>query len=218
MTRQQQYHSMTTCLWATPPDNNNNKNENYDEEDFDLDTLQSRLQELRISILEQDVQRPPNPHLSPQQFISALLSALWNNADPLPDSGFRLLLRSSTPSWRKSVYRAVAAPSNANDDIVASAVGDAMTRPRNQFGLLVGEAERYVATFPTDVLDWGDGTCWVECRLREIETDELLAVTGWQLEQRPSDKSWLVAKIDWQDFRDEYRPGIGREEWERICG
>ena len=33
-----------------------------------------------------------------------------------------------------------------------------------------------------------------------------------------TDDCWLLDGIDWQDFRDEFRPGLGREEWERICG
>ena len=78
-----------------------------------------------------------------------------------------------------------------------------------------------IIDFPTDAIDYGDGTCWVECRIRRRindDSDELLVVTGWSLKQRNVDGSWLVDGLDWQDFRDEFRPGIGREEWERICG
>jgi hypothetical protein len=56
----------------------------------------------------------------------------------------------------------------------------------------------------------------VECRLRNKQTDFLLIVIGWSLQQ--SGDKWLVDGMDWQDFREKYRPGIGREEWERICG
>ena len=38
------------------------------------------------------------------------------------------------------------------------------------------------------------------------------------MRRREDDGAWLIDGIDWQDFRDDYRPGIGREEWERICG
>jgi hypothetical protein len=134
-------------------------------------------------------------------FISELLQALWWNAEPLPDSGFRLLLRASTKEWRRKLYTAVAAPDHANEEAVASAVGTAMARPRNQFGILVGEDEQYYATFPTDVLDYGDGKCWVECQLRGKSNDSLLAILGWELERRESDGAWLVSSIDWQDFR-----------------
>lgn len=76
--------------------------------------------------------------------------------------------------------------------------------------------------------------CWIESRLRSPKDNTLLAVVGWSLQRRQiiqeEQKSdfgnnsnnlttcWLLDGIDWQDFRDEFRPGIGREEWERICG
>ena len=79
--------------------------------------------------------------------------------------------------------------------------------------------------------------CWVESRLRSPNDNELLAVVGWNLQRRQivykdQDNSkgdnirnandsisyWLLDDLQWQDFRDEFRPGIGREEWTRICG
>jgi hypothetical protein len=156
---------------------------------------------MRRRELEEGYRRPPNPTLQPVEFVSELLRALWNNAEPLPESGFRMLLRASTKDWRRKLYDAVAAPGHANEEIVASAVGEAMGRPRNQYGILVGEDESYYASFPTDVLDYGDGTCWVECQLRDKATDSLLAILGWELAQRDSDGAWLVSQIDWQDFR-----------------
>lgn len=179
--------------------------------------LRERLLELKVNMIEEEYRRPPNPELSPQRFVSELLKGLYYNADPLPDSGFRLLLRASTSRWRSALYRSVAAPLSAGEEAVASALGQAIVRPRNQFAIIAGEAEDYEISFPTDTLDYADGTCWVECRLRD-NCDRLLVVMGWQLEQRKSDGSWLVDNIDWQDFRDEFRPGIGREEWMRICG
>eukprot|EP00536_Pseudo-nitzschia_multiseries_P001571 jgi/Psemu1/181323/e_gw1.19.28.1 len=81
--------------------------------------------------------------------------------------------------------------------------------------------------------------CWIESRLRSPHDDQLLAVVGWSLQRRRIKNTedgynimdtadvdanesllscWLLDGIDWQDFRDDFRPGIGREEWERICG
>jgi len=174
-----------------------------DNRDFDLDTLQDRLLVMRANIMEEEYTRPPNPDLSPTEFVSEILRGLWNNSDPLPDSGFRMLLRASTKEWRREVYHGVAAPDTADEEVVAQAVGEAMQRPRNQFQILVGEAEDYVASFPA-VQDYQDGTCWVECRLRDRGDDRLLVVTGWNLEQRNTDGAWLVARIDWQDFRGEF--------------
>lgn len=74
--------------------------------------------------------------------------------------------------------------------------------------------------------------CFIESRLRSPKDDSLMVVVGWALQRRRRqsgynnnldtdddlDSFWLLDGIDWQDFRDEFRPGIGREEWERICG
>lgn len=170
----------------------------------DAALLEARLADLRRQALEEEYRRPPNPGLQATDFVAQLLRALWNNSDPRPDSGFRLLLRASTKEWRRKLYTAVAAPDGAREEVVASAVGEAMARPRNQYGILVGEEEEYYATFPTDVLDYGDGKCWVECRLRNKQDDALLAILGWELERRESDGAWLVGSIDWQDFRGTY--------------
>jgi hypothetical protein len=179
----------------------NDKSSGYRYDSSDYNILEARLCELRRRALEADYKRPPNSSLQPIDFVSELLWALWNNSDPLPDSGFRLLLRASTKQWRRKLYDAVAAPDHANEEAVASAMGTAMARPRNQYGILVGEDEHYYAVFPTDVLDYGDGNCWVECQLRDKSSDRLLAILGWELERRESDGAWLVSSIDWQDFR-----------------
>ena len=192
----------------------NDKNGNRD--DFDADTLRDRLECLRIQNLEEEFRRPPNPFLSPTEFIQECLHCLWANDDPLPDSGFRLLLRASTKAWREKLHQSVGAPVTAHEEVVASALGEAIARPNNQFSILVGEAETYTATFPTDSLDYADGTCWVECQFRGAKDNELLVITGWQLQKENG--AWMVDGIDWQDFRDAFRPGIGREEWMRICG
>lgn len=185
-------------------------------DDFDTETLRKRLEGLQVRNLEEEFRRPPNPHLSPTDFIQECLYCLWANDDPLPDSGFRLLLRASTTAWRKKIHRSVGAPLSARKEVVASALGEAIGRPKNQFGILVGEGETFTATFPTDPLEYADGTCWVECQLRGANDDKLLAITGWQLQKENG--AWMVDGVDWQDFRDAFRPGIGREEWMRICG
>ena len=182
--------------------------------------LQSRIEELKLHGLEQELQRPPNPHLSPLDFIKVFLKSLWTCDDPFPDDGFRVLLRCATHAWRQQLYASVGAPPSADAEVVASALSEAMQRPNNQFRILVTTADDdescYRPSFPTDPVDYMDGTCWVECQLRCRETDKLLVTTGWQLEQENG--CWMIDRIDWQDFRDAFRPGIGREEWIRICG
>ena len=93
-----------------------------------------------------------------------------------------------------------------------------MERTDTQFGILVGMAEETIVDFPFDTLDYYDGTAWLECRLRDEKSDTLFVVLGWSFKQRECDGAWLINGIDWQDFRETFRPGIGREEWERICG
>mmetsp|Transcript_26898 Transcript_26898/g.38601 ORF Transcript_26898/g.38601 Transcript_26898/m.38601 type:complete len:241 (-) Transcript_26898:744-1466(-) len=187
-------------------------NENDDD---DALLLQQRIQQVREKALREQVGQPPNPNLTPVEFVTRVLDALKNNMDdPLPDFGCIVLLRSSTPSWKREILKSIGAPTWANEAQVAAALNNALTRPRNQFHLLV---EDYALQFPSDVVEDGDDS-WVECRLRHVDTGALLAVTGWNLKKRKQDGSWLIDNLDWQDFRDEYRPGIGREEWIRVFG
>ncbi len=194
-----------------------------DDHVFDLNdasVLRKRLHSLHLHILEEELSRPPNAKLNPIQTVEAILHGLLNSYDPLPESGFRLLLNNSSPKWRKEILKSLGVVSNKNNfvdyDLVASALESSMGRPHNQFAILVGEGEEYVLDFSaseSQLLDFGDGTCWVECRLRDKTTGKLLVLTGWDLCKRDDDGAWFVDWIYWQDFREAFRPGIGREEW-----
>ena len=185
---------------------------------------------------------PPSPQYSENEFVQAVLEALRNDdniysnledgsdkVEPVPlDSGAYVLLRSSTAEWFDIIRRFVGimpySCTEMDDDEyvqeVASAVASSFAKSNNQFHILTGQepAPRYTATFPTDPVEQDENTSWLECRLRDATTDELLVVSGWDLKRRESDGAWLIDGLDWQDFRDGFRPGIGREEWERICG
>ena len=76
-------------------------------------------------------------------------------------------------------------------------------------------AEDYEFTFPSDVVDHGDGKCWIECRLYGKQDGKLLVVSGWDLQQNFMNGSWEIDRIDWQDLRDGFYPGLAREEWWR---
>lgn len=202
--------------------------------------LSHRLTSLRAQILEEELlHRPPNPNLDAVEFVSSLLSSLMHTDHPLPDSGYRVLIRCSAPRWREALRKSIGAPPGANEELMVSALSRSMPRPNNQFGILVdsgdgsykegGNSEEeeeegedvygsYRLSFPRDVLDWEDGTCWLESQLRDPESGELFAILGWNLIKREEDGAWIVEWLDWQDFRDAFRPGIGREEWSRICG
>ena len=222
--------------------NKDDCNNQFDKEDCDI--LKERLNLLKVNVLEEELKRPPNnPNLQPQELVKAIMDGLLYSYDPLPDSGFRMLLHASTKSWRYKILQSIGVPmkkkmqeaeeissSNMmNIDLIASALGEAMGRPENQFAILVGEEEEYVLDFPSDPLEYEtDGTCWVECKLRNKSDGKLLVITGWELKRQSTNNDndnggssgqgpWLVDNIMWQDFRDKYRPGIGREEWTRIC-
>lgn len=183
-------------------------------ENAEYDNLYRRIRQMRVEILEQEMHRPPNADLSPTEFVVQVLSALLHPDDPIPDSGFRVLLRSSTPGWRRLVQRSVGAPDGVGEEAVVSALGSAFSHPRNPYAILVStdDVEKYELSFPSEILDFEDGTCWLTCRLRKKDNGSPLVSMGWQLIRRPSDGAWLVDRIDWKDFRDEFQPGIGKEE------
>ena len=200
-----------------------------------METLQARIVDLRLQLLEQELQRPPRVGLSPSEFVKALLDGVYHNDDPRPDAGFDLLLRCSTTHWAAELLQSIGAPTDYKDfETAASALGHAMTRPHNQFAILTGSSSAednddddeeeeedndgddkcpFSVVFPSETLDFMDGTAWCNVELRDTNTNQLLVLTGWQLQQR-NDGAWLVDHIDWQDYREEFRPGIGREEWQ----
>ena len=185
-------------------------------EALQLEQFKRRKESLERRILSQQWKRPPNPLLESQDVVLCLLEELRQPSSRY--SGVIALLETSTDTWRNVLRQSVAAPNDATNEQIAPSLEAALARPNNQFAILLGiEDVNYRITFPTDPLDYGD-TCWVECRLRSASKDELLVAMGWSLEKRAIDGAWMVATLDWQDFRDAYRPGIGREEWERICG
>lgn len=226
--RQRAPSAINTALAAGKSSNNGNGTQcNGSMFDKDSALLTARLQRMRMEILEEELFRPPNAGLNPRQVVEAIMHGLLSPYDPLPDSGFRLLLQTASPKWRNAIATSVGGATLTSSsvfnvdspmgmELVASALGSSMGRPNNQFAILVGEGEDYVLDFSSEPLDFGDGTCWIECRLRDKHSGELLVITGWDLRQREGDENggaWMVDWIYWQDFRDEFRPGIGREEW-----
>ena len=234
-TRRTPPHTTTTTRlnWWAGEDNKGSGSGSGSDSDSCFDDqarreLSERLQSLNRERLEQEWERPPNVNCSPEKLVEAILRGLWDSDDPLPDSGFLLLLRTATPSWRTKILKSIGAPTHhkrtINWDLISSALGAAMARPRNQFGILVAAPDDqeskempYFLDFPFEPLDYDDGTAWIECRMRDQKTNELLVITGWTLQQREEDGAWMVDSITWHDLREEYRPGIGQTEWMRIC-
>ena len=271
----------------------NDLNGKDDGDAYSYQEIKNQIQKLQIDILETEFSRPPhhNSNLAPHDFILQILEALYQPHHPLPDSGFRVLLRSSTMKWKRLICQSVGVDIDRDvihwdEDKITDALGKALSSSKNQFGILVGpppsslsfkspsmfqspsafysysmsnkdtnltkvqETEtstesmklKYRITFPSDAVDFNDGTCWIECRLLDPTSGALMVVMGWQLKRQiannldvysrmeESNNSnvenddeinngvWFIDGLDWQDFRDMYRPGIGREEWMRICG
>lgn len=219
-------------------DGMNSHGMDMDEESFYLERFQRRKQAWKELIERESQRRPPNPQLKPMQVITELLQGLRDPDQPRRHFGVHVLLRSSTTKWAHTMCQSIGAaaatdtaastdPDNEDEEYtrtVEAALHRSLSRPGQQFAILMGvENADYVIDFPTDVLAFDDDECWLECRLRGggvdgggTENDELLVVLGWTLHR--IDGAWRVHQLDWEDFRDAYRPGIGREEWERICG
>ena len=218
------------------------------EDELFLERFKRRRNEAALKLESEKLQRPPSNSTyfqDPKNVITSILNGLLQPHAPLPYFGYEIMYQSSTEHWQDVLRKSVGAPIGTETELIYRALSRTMERGgHNQFGILVGLGtdhnvvataslsegkqsiienddgvqEYYTIEFPWDTLDYYDGTAWLECRLRDKLSDELLCVLGWSLEKSSSDSSWLIDGIDWQDFRERYRPGIGREEWERICG
>lgn len=179
--------------------------------DKDSQILRRLVAKQRMKVLDELMILPPNNELGAVDFVRCVLSALLDPDTPLPDSGFRLLLRASSPHWRSLVCCSVGAPNDADEDQVVRALRNAVGRPSNHFGILVGadDDDQYRITFTNEVVKKSrDGKCIVECELRGQRDNELLVTMRWLLSQNKDDNALLIDHIDWKDFRDgyQYRP------------
>ena len=67
--------------------------------------------------------------------------------------------------------------------------------------------------FPSDPVVDDAHTVWVECQLRSLAKDELWVTMGIRLVR--NDNEWKIDDLQWQDFRDEFYPGLSGREWLR---
>ena len=190
---------------------------------LDSESLYLERFKRRVNRNKDDSLRPPNSSLGPVEFVVELLKGLRHVHHPVTYAGMEMLYESSTPQWRETLcYSIGRSPPDTPKEELITCLSLALERPNHQFGILIGnsDVEYHIEELPSecDILDYGDGTCWLETRLRNPKNDELLAVVGWSLAHNSEKSFWLLDGIDWQDFRPDHRPGIGREEWERICG
>jgi len=73
--------------------------------------------------------------------------------------------------------------------------------------------EEYTADLDDDILVLDDEAF---LRVRLEDASDAHVTLGWELERRRG--VWLTSRWYWHDFRPEFHPGIGQEEWTRICG
>ena len=156
----------------------------------------------------------PDAAYSPQEVIELTLSALQNNDDPKPHSGTALLRRFSSDRFL------LAGEPRPEDRRLAPPELTAFFRS-SQYGLLLEPACYSQWTFPSETCSLDDEEAWQEVKFETQAgtrgENTLLAKLGWSL-VRDGHGCWVTDDISWHDFRDSYRPGIGQEEWPRICG
>lgn len=140
--------------------------------------------------------------------LKSILEGLQSSGD-----GTRLI-EGSSEKWKAAIYDAVGAPATADAATVARALTEAMKKPDNQFAILLGGAEDFDAEFPSDPVEYDDGSSWTEVRLRSKDGDELLVTMGVSMIQEDGG-SWKISSLDWQDFRDKFYPGLSGREWLR---
>ena len=122
--------------------------------DIHSSSLNKRLADMRVSILAHTLKLPPNPSLSPVEFIMAVLEELRHPDSLMSQSGYRTLLRSSSERWKLALKNSIGVPSHlemnknkpmnsstcmdglVTEDALVSSLAAAMTRPKNQYQIL----------------------------------------------------------------------------------
>lgn len=157
----------------------------------------------------------PDASFSPQEVIALTLRALQDNDSPQPNSGTALLRRFSS-----SDFAFAGEPHQANGRRLAPPELTAFFAS-TQYNLLLEPSCYSQWSFPSETCSFDDSEAWQEIRFETLADgrgeNTLLAKLGWSL-VRDRDGCWLTDEVTWHDFRDSYRPGIGQEEWPRICG
>lgn len=164
---------------------------------------------------------------SPIEFVECLLQQL-SSPDASINKG-QVLLDASSDKWRQAIYQAIGVPTDRSTDtmIIAKSLQDKMSRPDNQFAILMGQNSNddsrttpsFTTAFPSDIVDYrNDGTVWLECQLRHTDTNKLFVIMGINLIASTTDNddaSWKILSLDWQDFREQFYPGLSGREWLR---
>jgi len=153
----------------------------------------------------------PAKQLDPQDVITLVLGALQRNNFPQLHAGSACLLRFSTDDFRLAGAPALRPSPEQLTDFMS------MT----QYHLLLDEGASF--DFPSECVQLDEEYAFQEVAL--FSTHDQCAVDaklGWSLCREPDAEGrracWLVTGLTWHDLRPRFRPGIGQEEWPRICG
>jgi hypothetical protein len=154
----------------------------------------------------------PSPALSSAEAIELQVLAMQGGDI---SGGAALWTRFASVTFRLAAVEPWGAPA------LARVVRDA----KSQYSLLADS--RLALEFPTEPVERVDSDgialSWheVELELRpeggRFDSEGYTAAKlGWENEW--SGEGWRTRAISWHDFRPAFRPGIGQEEWPRICG
>ena len=165
---------------------------------------------------------------SPMEFVDNLLHQL---SSPETTNKGQILLDASSDKWRQAIYQAIGASpttTTATTDMnaISKSLQDKMLRSDSQFAILMGGTTNdddasitttpFTIAFPSDIVDYrNDGTVWLECQLRQADTNKLFVIMGMSLLSEAATSSWKILSLDWQDFREPFYPGLSGREWLR---
>eukprot|EP00961_Rhodomonas_salina_P190476 2569920-Rhodomonas_salina.2 len=179
----------------------------------DIDLLRKRM-----SKVKEDSIAIPGPELTPEEVITQTLKSLQNIDDPYFDAGVEVLLRLASDRFKLQLRWLVG--SSQKPGVLSSVFRNENT----QFHLLLCAHEHH---FPFDTYHIDDHRVFVDCQIDAPQSGSgdakgrkwtgMMAKLGFEM-IRDDGGVWLFDSIIWHDFRDGFRPGIGQEEWPRICG
>jgi hypothetical protein len=160
----------------------------------------------------------PSPELAPRDVVRITLEALRRPDDANDHAGPATLLR-----FARDGFAPAGAPSHdsAMAPLTPARLAPLFDDPQSQYRLLrsrdalVSFADED-GPFLSDEDEAFDELVFED--MLELGGDAPLAKLGWELRRDASDGCWRTSAWHWHDFRDDFRPGIGQEEWPRICG
>jgi len=160
----------------------------------------------------------PGVESTPEQVINQTLRLLRQNDEPYINHGVQVLLRLASDRFKLQLRWLLG--SSRQPRVLSSL----FSNHDSQFHLLFCQ---YDHSFPLDTFHVDDDRVFVEVQFDAPEGgcgdqtgrqwSGMLAKLGFEM-IRGEDGAWLFDSIIWHDFRDGFRPGIGQEEWPRICG